>query len=115
MSSSIIKSLEKIPQFGGFLLPVLSIIFQKSLHQPYHLRSFLVWPTFDAAKLVKTDMTIVVSINGKRSADFTISADADEPTIIATARDVVSNKLSGAEIIKTVVVPNKLVNFVIKK
>ena len=76
---------------------------------------FQPWPTFDAAKLVKTDMTIVVSINGKRSADFTISADADEPTIIATARDVVSNKLSGAEIIKTVVVPNKLVNFVIKK
>ena len=76
---------------------------------------FQPWPTFDAAKLVKTDMTIVVSINGKRSADFTISADADEPTIIAAARDVVSNKLSGAEIIKTVVVPNKLVNFVIKK
>lgn len=76
---------------------------------------FQPWPTFDAAKLVKTDMTIVVSINGKRSADFIISADADEPTIIATARDVVSNKLSGAEIIKTVVVPNKLVNFVIKK
>lgn len=76
---------------------------------------FQPWPTFDAAKLVKTDMTIVVSINGKRSADFIISADADESAIIATARDVVSNKLSGAEIIKTVVVPNKLVNFVIKK
>ena len=76
---------------------------------------FAPWPSFDATKLVKTDMTIVVSINGKRSADFTISVDADESAIIDHAKSVVSGKLSGAEIIKTIVVPNKLVNFVIKK
>ena len=73
------------------------------------------WPTFDAAKLVETQMTIVVSVNGKRAADFVVAADADENTIIEVARVAAGAKLDGCEIVKTIVVPKKLVNFVVKK
>ena len=73
------------------------------------------WSTFDAAKLVETQMTIVVSINGKRAADFVVAADADENTVVEAARTAAGAKLNGCEIVKTIVVPKKLVNFVVKK
>jgi leucyl-tRNA synthetase len=73
------------------------------------------WPTFDVSKLVETQMTIVVSINGKRAADFVVAADADENAIVDAAKTAAGAKLDGCEIIKTIVVPKKLVNFVVKK
>ena len=73
------------------------------------------WPIFDASKLVETQMTIVVSINGKRAADFVVAADADEQAIVDAAKTAAGAKLDGCEIIKTIVVPKKLVNFVVKK
>ncbi|MBQ8294236.1 MAG: hypothetical protein IJX89_02520 [Alphaproteobacteria bacterium] len=48
-------------------------------------------------------------------ADFVVPADADEATIVAAAKDAAGAKMDGATIIKTVVVPKKLVNFVVKK
>ncbi len=73
------------------------------------------WPTYDASKLVKTEMTVVASVNGKRAAEFTIAVGASESEIVDAARAAAGAKLSGCEIIKTIVVPNKLVNFVVKK
>lgn len=73
------------------------------------------WPTYDASKLTKTEMTIVASVNGKRAAEFTIAVGASESEIVDAARTAAGAKLSGCEIIKTIVVPNKLVNFVVKK
>ena len=76
---------------------------------------FQPWPTYDETKLVKTTMTIVVSVNGKRAADFQIGVDATNDEIVAAAKAAAARKLDGVEILKTIVVPNKLVNFVIKK
>lgn len=73
------------------------------------------WPTYDASKLAKTEMTVVASLNGKRAAEFTIAVGASESEIVDAARTAAGAKLSGCEIIKTIVVPNKLVNFVVKK
>ncbi len=73
------------------------------------------WPMFDATKLVETSMTIVASVNGKRAADFVVPVDATEDAVIAGARAAAANKLAGVEIVKTIVVPKKLVNFVVKK
>nr|MBQ0091432.1 leucine--tRNA ligase [Candidatus Enterousia merdequi] len=73
------------------------------------------WPTFDESKLVATEMTIVVSVNGKRANDFTVSADISETDLIEVAKRNATKQLDGATIIKTIVVPKKLVNFVVKK
>lgn len=75
---------------------------------------FQPWPTFDATKLVQTEITMVVSINGKRANDFVVSADADEEFIVAAAKTAAGAKLDGKTIVKTIVVPKKLVNFVVK-
>jgi len=73
------------------------------------------WPVYDESKLAKTEMTIVVSINGKRSGQFDIPATATEKEIVDTAQITAKKHLENATIIKTIIVPNKLVNFVIKK
>jgi len=73
------------------------------------------WPTFDASKLVQTSVTLAVTVNGKRIGEFVVGVDASETEIIAKAREVAGAKIDGAEIVKTIVVPKKLVNFVIKK
>lgn len=73
------------------------------------------WPTYDESKLVKSDMTIVVSVNGKRVNDFVVPVDISESDLIESAKKAAERQLTGATIIKTIVVPNKLVNFVVKK
>ncbi len=73
------------------------------------------WPTFDSSKLVETTKTFAVTINGKRIGEFDADLKASNEELIALARAVTGAKLDGAEIIKTIVVPQKLVNFVVKK
>ena len=60
-------------------------------------------------------MTIVAAVNGKRAEEFTVSVDATESEIINMAHVMAAAKLSGVEIVKTIMVPKKLVNFVVKK
>jgi len=76
---------------------------------------FETWPTFDASKLVESEMTIVVSVNGKRVKDFVVPTNISESDLTERAKSVAEKQLSGATIIKTIVVPKKLVNFVVKK
>lgn len=73
------------------------------------------WPTFDASKLVQTTTTFAVTVNGKRVGEFNASVDAADDDLIAMAKNTATRQLTGAEIIKTIVVPKKLVNFVVKK
>jgi leucyl-tRNA synthetase len=73
------------------------------------------WPTFDASKLVQTTTTFAITINGKRVGEFVADLNATDADLTQIARDTVVTKLNGAEIIKTIVVPRKLVNFVVKK
>ena len=73
------------------------------------------WLTFDASKLVETEMTIVVSVNGKRANDFVVPIDIAENDLITAAKSAAQRQLADATIIKTIVVPKKLVNFVVKK
>ena len=73
------------------------------------------WPTYDESKLVDSEMTIVVSVNGKRANDFVVPVDVAENDLIEAAKSAATRQLTGATIIKTIVVPKKLVNFVVKK
>ncbi|MBQ3695536.1 MAG: leucine--tRNA ligase [Alphaproteobacteria bacterium] len=72
------------------------------------------WPTVNEDALVKSDMIIVVQVNGKLRGQFEIAKSADKDTIIAKAKEIVPTYLDGKEIIKEIYVPNKLVNIVIK-
>ena len=73
------------------------------------------WPVADASKMADNDMTIVASVNGKRVRDFVVPVDIAESELVELAKQNATKQLSGATIIKTIVVPKKLVNFVVKK
>ncbi|AGN11381.1 leucyl-tRNA ligase [Simiduia agarivorans SA1 = DSM 21679] len=74
------------------------------------------WPQLDEAALVKSELELVVQINGKVRAKITVAADADNDTIIALAKsnDNVQKFLDGVEIKMCKVVPGKLVTFAVK-
>ncbi len=78
--------------------------------------SYEQWPTFDEALTVDNTCTIVVQINGKVRDKFeaAIGADKAEVEKMALATDGAKRFLDGKEPAKVIVVPNKLVNIVVK-
>lgn len=73
------------------------------------------WPVADASKIITAEITFAVQVNGKVRGTITVTPDASEGDIIATAQAElnVAKYLDGKEIKKTIVVPGKLVSFVI--
>ena len=63
---------------------------------------------------VKDSITYAVSINGKRRSEIEVDANASKDEILEVAKQKATKWLDGMEILKEIVVPNKLVNFVIK-
>jgi leucyl-tRNA synthetase len=74
------------------------------------------WPQADAALLRRDTVEIVVQVNGKLRDRVAAPADAtrEEQEQLARASERVEAHLNGGELVKTVVVPGKLVNFVVK-
>ena len=71
------------------------------------------WPEFDEAKTVESSVEIAVQINGKVKGTLGIQKDDPKDQVIAKAKEVIADKLTG-NIIKEIYVPNKIVNFVAK-
>ncbi|MEJ2373108.1 MAG: class I tRNA ligase family protein, partial [Sulfurimonas sp.] len=63
---------------------------------------------------VEDSITLGVSVNGKNRGEIEVAKDASKEDIIVTAKEVVAKWIEGKEIVKEIVVPNKLVNIVIK-
>ncbi|MDR3347327.1 MAG: hypothetical protein LBN32_01800, partial [Helicobacteraceae bacterium] len=61
----------------------------------------------------QTSVTYAVQVCGKLRGEFEVSANANDDEIIDAAKKRLGDRLSG-EIVKTIVVPKKLVNFVIR-
>jgi len=59
-------------------------------------------------------ITLGVSVNGKNRGQIEVAPSASKAEMIAAAKTVVEKWLEGKEIVKEIVVPNKLVNLVIK-
>jgi leucyl-tRNA synthetase len=74
------------------------------------------WPSYDEALTKDAMIEIPVQILGKLRGKVVVPAGSDQNTIIAAVRadERVAGLLAGKEIVKTIVVPGKLVNFVIK-
>jgi leucyl-tRNA synthetase len=73
------------------------------------------WPVVDEAALEAATVEIGVQVNGKLRARIQVPADADRATLEARARENanVARHLEGKTVRKVVVVPGRLVNFVV--
>jgi leucyl-tRNA synthetase len=74
------------------------------------------WPVADPALLAADTFELIVQVNGKLRdrVEAPAGAAADEQERLARASKRVAAHLDGREVVKTVVVPGKLVNFVVK-
>ncbi|GAA6154452.1 leucine--tRNA ligase [Pseudoteredinibacter isoporae] len=74
------------------------------------------WPNVDENALVQSSIMLVVQVNGKVRSKINVAADADENSIIETAKaDAnVAKFLADKEIKMCKVIPNKLVTFAVK-
>ncbi len=71
------------------------------------------WPTADISKMKGKTSTVVVQINGKVRGEIEIETDADKAIVEAAARENVAARLEGKSVARVIIVPNRLVNFVI--
>ena len=74
------------------------------------------WLTYDENKISDETINIAVSVNGKLRATFSVSKDTEKHELLRIAKEQenVIKHIEGHEIIKEIVVPNKIVNIVIK-
>jgi leucyl-tRNA synthetase len=73
------------------------------------------WPVADESQLVRETFELVVQVNGKVRDRFEVDAGLSEDELVARARESerVQSYLNGGEPRKTIVVPRRLVNFVV--
>jgi leucyl-tRNA synthetase len=74
------------------------------------------WPTFDQAITQDATVEIPVQVMGKLRGRVTVPVDISKEDLIDAAKslDKVRPYLEGKQIVKTIVVPGRLVNFVIR-
>ncbi len=73
------------------------------------------WPKFDPKLVVAQEVTIVVQINGKMRARLQVPAGSTQAFVLARVKEIeqIKNTLMPVRVLKTIFVPNRLLNFVI--
>jgi leucyl-tRNA synthetase len=74
------------------------------------------WPKYDPILAKEEEIEIPVQINGKVRSRIVVAAGAPEELVLerALADDKIKAMIAGKQIVKTIVVPGKLVNIVVK-
>jgi leucyl-tRNA synthetase len=72
------------------------------------------WPSYDEQYLKEDTIEVPVQIRGKLRGRIQVPADADRDALEAAARadEKIAEQLAGQQVVKVVVVPGRLVNFV---
>ncbi len=74
------------------------------------------WPAYDESKTVAATVQMAVQVNGKVRANIVVPADADNDAIVAAAQadPKVQKFTAGMSLVKSIVVPGRLVNLIVK-
>ena len=73
------------------------------------------WPALDESHLVQDEVGIAVQVNGKLRATITVRAGTDKPALLAAAKadEAIQRYLAEGTVRREIVVPGRLVNFVV--
>ncbi|MBS5689844.1 MAG: leucine--tRNA ligase [Firmicutes bacterium] len=74
------------------------------------------WPEYDEAKTVDATREMAVQVNGKLKSTITVPSDSEDSVVIdaVCADEKVKRLMEGKQLVKTIVVKNKLINLIIK-
>jgi len=73
------------------------------------------WPAYDPAKLVVSEVKIIIQINGKRRGELVLPVGSSEAAVLAAAQvnpEAIPH-LSGKELKRVIYVPGKILNIVV--
>lgn len=78
--------------------------------------SYTSWPVYDKEKLVLDEIELVVQINGKVRAKFMVPNNLEEAELLKRVyqQDNVNRHLEGLEVMKEIIIKNRIVNIVAK-
>ncbi|MFA6930216.1 MAG: class I tRNA ligase family protein, partial [Lentisphaeria bacterium] len=112
------RNLESMKSFVLLLSPLAPHIAEElwqRLGNPDTL-AYAPWPLYDEAKLQISEIEIVIQINGKPRSRLLIPAatEREEMIRLALASAEIIKLLEGKSIVKTIAVPGRLVNVVVK-
>ena len=81
--------------------------------QSVHLES---WPTFDQTLTIDEEITMVIQVNGKVRDKISVARNSNKESLteLALTQENVKKHINGKEVVKTIVVPERLINFVVK-
>lgn len=104
------------------LVKMLSCIAPHVCEEMWHLLghentiAYEPWPTYDESMLVTQTIEMGVQVNGKLRAKIQVAKDADEEAVktLAFEQENVKAHTDGKNIVKIIVVKNKIVNIVIR-
>ena len=73
------------------------------------------WPSFDAAKLVASTITVVIQVNGKHRGDLTVAPEISETQLVrlASAHPKAAPYLAGQPIKRTIYIKGRIVNLLV--
>ena len=74
------------------------------------------WPKYDEAKTVDAVREMAVQVNGKLRATIMVPSDADDQLVVDTAcaEEKIKRQMEGMQLVKTIVIKNKIVNLILK-
>ena len=74
------------------------------------------WPAYDEAKTIDANVEMAVQVNGKLKGTINVPVDSDEQTVMEAVKAVekVHKAIDGMDIVKTILVKNKLINLIVK-
>lgn len=111
-------AIEHLEGFIKMLAPVCPHVCEELWQMLGHNEAiaYASWPKFDESKLASDSLSLVVQVNGKLRDKIEVAVDASQDEIINTALscEKVKAYIEGHEVVKTIVVPKKLVNIVVR-
>ena len=74
------------------------------------------WPSYDESLLTEESKTIAVQVLGKTRGTVDVPLDAPEDAVTEAARQLerVQAAMEGKALVKTIFVPNRIINFIVK-
>ena len=98
----------------NILEPIIPHTCWEISHRIFNKENFNHTIKIDKSVFIVDNITLGVSINGKRRSEINININLSKDDILIQARKKASKWLENKTIVKEILVPNKLVNIVIK-
>ena len=97
----------------NILEPIIPHICWELSQEYFNLANFKELP-IDEEALKEDSITMAITINGKRRGEVKVAPNTDSAQVLELAKAEITKWIEGKTIIKEIVVPNKLINFVVK-